>query len=108
MQGSVAISSRKWLTAIRSGTWATKTSSPMTSRPRSASESAKGRPIRPSPTIATRVAMPARLARVANGDVAAPLAEELSCEGGHEAGIVVHVARQEPAGLLGDPVGPLE
>ena len=33
MHGSVAISSRKWFSAIRSGTWATNTSSP-TTKPR--------------------------------------------------------------------------
>src|SRR2546428_4120316 len=83
-------------------------STPMTSRPRSAKESAKGRPIRPSPTIATRAGMTARLAGVAGRFAAAALAQELPPEGRHEARVVVEVAREEPSRLLGNSVGPLE
>ena len=37
-----------------------------------------------------------------------PRAHELPAEGGQEARVVVEVARQQPARLLRDPVGPLE
>src|SRR5687767_12593776 len=39
---------------------------------------------------------------------ARPFPRHLAREGGQEAGVVVQVARQEPARLLHDPVGPLE
>src|SRR5688500_8819130 len=38
----------------------------------------------------------------------APFAHELAREREHEAGVVVQVARQQPARLLCDAVGPLE
>src|SRR5690349_8029876 len=75
-------------------------STPITSAPRSANESASGSPIRPSPTMAALCVMGWRLP--------AALAQELAREREHEARVVVDVARQQPARLLRDPVGPLE
>src|SRR4051794_9138701 len=75
-------------------------STPITSTPRSAKDSASGNPIRPSPTIAALCVMPGRLP--------ATLAPKLPGEREHEAGVVVEVAREKPSRLLGDPVGPLE
>src|SRR6478609_4667972 len=75
-------------------------STPITSTPRSANESASGNPILPSPTIAALCVMAWRLP--------APLAPKLAREREEEAGVVVEVARQQAARLLGDPVGPLE
>src|SRR5918999_723012 len=75
-------------------------STPITSSPRSANDRASGRPTRPRPTTATLV-----MAKILR---ASPLGEELPGERRHEAGVRVEVARQQPAGLLPDPVDPLE
>src|SRR3954466_715010 len=80
---------------------------PTTCSPRAAKLKARGRPIRPSPTMATLVATGGTLGTAA---AAAPqlLLHELAREGGEECGVVVEVPGQEAAWLLGDPVGPLE
>src|SRR3954464_7077963 len=77
---------------------------PTTRSPRSANDSARGRPTRPSPTMATVVVTRGTLGR------AAPelLDHELAREGRQEGGVVVEVAGQQPARLLRDPVRPLE
>src|SRR5689334_21853657 len=82
-------------------------SMPMTSRPRSANDSASGSPTRPRPTTATVVDMGRKPTR--SGPAAQELlAQELAREREQERRVVVEVARQQPARLLGDPVGPLE
>src|SRR4051812_29342401 len=76
---------------------------PTTRRPWSANESASGRPMRPRPTTATLSAMAGTLRRLPYA-----LAQVLLGERGHEARVVVEVARQQPARLLRDAVDPLE
>src|ERR687895_1252754 len=76
-------------------------STPITSSPRSANDRASGSPTRPRPTTATLAAMRCSLR-------ASPLGEVLPGERRHEAGVRVEVARQQPLGLLPDPVDPLE
>src|SRR4051794_28312752 len=76
-------------------------STPITSSPLSANDRARGRPTRPRPITATLITRMS-LRRCC------PLAEDLAGDGRHEARVVVEVARQEPARLLGDAVGPLE
>src|SRR2546421_2038553 len=98
-------------------------STPITSRPRSAKESASGSPILPSPTIATvsdigpeatgrRSARPDGAlptgARRREDRTAAALGHELLRRCPHEARVVVQVARQQAPWLLGDAVGPLQ
>src|SRR5918911_686695 len=73
----------------------------ITSRPRSANESASGRPTRPRPTTATFMRR-----RLPGG--ATSLAQVLARERGHEARVRGQVAAQQPARLLADPVDPLE
>src|SRR3954452_24129335 len=79
-------------------------SMPMTSRPRSANDSASGSPTRPRPTTATVVDMAGTL----GGSAEQLRAEQLAREGEQKRRVVVEVARQQAARLLGDPVGPLE
>src|SRR3954463_16349976 len=79
-------------------------SMPTTFRPRSAKLRASGRPIRPSPTMATLVATD----RTLGGLPPELLSQELPREAAQERGVVVEVARQEATRLLRDPVGPLE
>src|SRR4051812_514727 len=79
-------------------------SMPMTSRPRSANDSASGSPTRPRPTTATVVDMAGTL----GGPAEQLRAGKLAREGEQERRVVVEVARQQAARLLGDPVGPLE
>src|SRR5436190_20239754 len=80
-------------------------STPITSRPRSAKDSASGRPTRPRPTTATFIAK--RLALFA-APLAAPLAQVLPRERRNEARIRAQVAAQQPARLLERAVDPLE
>ena len=77
-------------------------STPITSSPRSANDSASGRPTRPRPTTATLAAM--RRQSTSGAYARQVLARERQ----HEARVVVEVARQQPARLLRDPVDPLE
>src|SRR3954468_20326956 len=77
---------------------------PITFTPRSAKDSASGRPTRPSPTMATVVVTEETLGRSATE----LLADELAREGREERRVVVEVPGQQPARLLGDPVRPLE
>src|SRR5215208_3520494 len=74
-------------------------STPIVWSPRSAKDSARGRPTRPRPTTATLASMCGSLFT---------LTQVLARKGQHEARIEVQVARQQPAWLLGDPVDPLE
>src|SRR5215211_6368463 len=74
-------------------------STPIVRRPRSANDSARGRPTRPRPTTATLASMSGSLFT---------LAQVLARKRQHEARIEVQVARQQPAWLLGYPVDPLE
>src|SRR3954452_1204878 len=76
---------------------------PTTCRPRSAKVSASGRPTRPSPTMATLVAMAVSLRAATN-----LLVHELARERRQERRVVVEVPGQQPARLLGDPVRPFE
>src|SRR6187200_2799232 len=76
-------------------------STPITSRPRSAKDSASGRPTRPRPTTATFIAK-----RLASNS--APLGQVLARERRHEARIRAQVAAQQPARLLERAVDPLE
>src|SRR3954451_14267390 len=78
---------------------------PTTRSPRSANDSASGRPTRPSPTMATVVVTRGTLGRAAPAEL---LDHELAREGGQERGVVVEVPGQQPARLLCDPVRPLE
>src|SRR4051794_19322093 len=79
-------------------------STPITSRPQSANDSASGSPTRPRPTTATDPLM----ARSLRASAAQALAQELPAERQEEGRVVVEVARQQPARLLRDPVGPLQ
>src|SRR5215208_6996784 len=76
-------------------------STPITSRPRSANDSASGRPTRPRPTTATFIGR--RLARSA-----APLGNVLAGERGHESGVRRQVAAHQSPGLLPRAIDPLE
>src|SRR5215213_2475961 len=76
-------------------------STPITSRPRSANESASGRPTRPRPTTATFIG--SRLARAA-----APLGKVLPGERGHEPGVRREIAAHQPPRFLPGAVDPLE
>ena len=80
-------------------------STPITSRPRSANESASGRPTRPRPTTAT-------LCMAQRGYAAARRRRSRSVAGAanaaHEARVGGQVARQQPPRLLRDAVDPLE
>src|SRR5919109_4012762 len=87
--------------ASTASTVARTRSTPITSSPRSANDRASGRPTRPRPITATLVT---RLSLRVRGS----LPHELAPHGGQEARVVVQVARQQPARLLSDPVGPLE
>src|SRR4051794_9416333 len=78
---------------------------PITFMPRSANDSASGRPTRPSPTMATVVVTGETLGR---RQAAHPVAHQLAREGRQEGGVVIQVPGQQPARLLGDPVRPLE
>src|SRR3954469_11542023 len=78
-------------------------STPMTLSPRSANDSARGSPTRPSPTTATVAVIRASLRSARRA-----LAQQLAGEAGQELRVEVEVARQQPARLLGDAVGPLE
>src|SRR5215216_1349071 len=78
-------------------------STPITSIPRSANESASGRPTRPRPTTATLSAMSGNLR-----SRSALLSQILARERQHEARVRVEVARQKAPRLLRDPVDPLE
>src|SRR5438067_9057944 len=84
--------------ATRSGSFST----PRTRSPRSAKESASGRPTRPQPMIATSNSMAGR--RLAG----AALAPELAGEADYEARVVAEVAPPEPPGLGAQAEGPLE
>src|SRR3954451_10542877 len=80
-------------------------STPRVRRPRSAKESASGRPTRPQPMTATSKSMgPGRLAT----GRAAPSRAELLQEGDHEGGVVLRVAPPEAPRLLRQAVDPLE
>src|SRR4051812_34304445 len=82
---------------------------PTTCSPLSAKLRASGRPIRPSPTMATLVATGGTLGTAAPAAAARELLlHELAREGLEERRVVVEVAGQEAPRLLGDPVGPLE
>src|SRR5947208_13950468 len=83
-------------------------SMPTTERPRSANERASGRPMRPSPTMATLVATPETVAPLLLSPAEDLRLHELAREGRQEGRVVVEVARQQAARLLRDPVGPLE
>src|SRR5215210_7900712 len=74
-------------------------STPIVSSPRSANDSARGRPTRPRPMTATLASIERSLR--------AP-AQVLAGKRQHEARVEVEVAREQPARLLGDPVEPLE
>src|SRR5215216_3115527 len=78
-------------------------STPITSSPRSANDRASGRPTRPRPMTAT-VGVTGGSLRGAPAALAQPLTRERE----HEAGVVVEVAGEQAARLLGDPVDPLE
>src|SRR3954462_3836534 len=108
-------SSSSWVPRSWNGIWPASTdsstdgtrSTPMTLRPRSANESASGSPTRPRPTTAT-VAVTPEESTLGLRRAVPQLLQELAGEAGQELGIEVEVARQQAAGLLGDPVGPLE
>src|SRR5688572_9216492 len=74
-------------------------STPTVRRPRSANDSASGRPTRPRPMTATLASI--------RRSLRAP-AEVLAGKRQHEARVEVEVAREQAARLLGDPVDPLE
>src|SRR5215211_896301 len=74
-------------------------STPIVVRPRSANDSARGRPTRPRPMTATVASI--------RGSLRAP-AQVLASKRQHEARVEVEVAGEQPARLLGDPVDPLE
>src|SRR3954447_26548354 len=80
-------------------------STPMTLTPRSANDSASGRPTLPRPTTAAVGVMAESLR---GGAAPRPLAIPLPRERRQEARVVIQVARQQPARLLRDPVDPLE
>src|SRR5215213_10596014 len=74
-------------------------STPIVVRPRSANDSARGRPTRPRPMTATLASM--------RRSLRAP-AHVLAGKRQHEARVEVEVAGQQPARLLGDPVDPFK
>src|SRR5215218_4752331 len=74
-------------------------STPIVQRPRSANDSARGRPTRPRPMTATLASIERSLR--------AP-AQVLATERQHEARVEVEVAREQAARLLRDPVDPFE
>src|SRR5215213_9426085 len=100
-------SSRSCVPVSENGIWPAESwsstpcwrSTPIVRSPRSANDSARGRPTRPRPMTATLASMCGSLFT---------LAEVLARKHHHEARVEVEVAREQAAGLLRDPVDPLE
>src|SRR5262245_57512284 len=99
--------SSSWVPVSENGIWRAASwsstgcwrSTPIVRSPRSANDSARGRPTRPRPMTATLASI--------RGSLRAP-AQVLVRKRQHEARVEVEVAREQATRLLGDPVDPLE